>query len=110
MRAAKLTVSNAQGEYEQLEKDREAEEMKALGGKRNLEDGDQADGEPAAKRAKGDEADDEEMEIEMDMDDDDAEGEYCFGSDVGEWYGADRSRIRREGWQICCLHKFTARM
>ncbi|KAI9638557.1 RNA-binding domain-containing protein [Dioszegia hungarica] len=74
VRAAKLTVSNAQGEYEQLEKDREAEELKALGGKRNLEDGDQGDGEPAAKRAKGDEADDEEMEIEMDMDDEDAEG------------------------------------
>lgn len=60
-------MSNAQGEYEQLEKEREAAEEAKLG-KRVLEDGEE---EPAAKRAKGDQGDDEEMEIEMDMDDED---------------------------------------
>lgn len=61
--AAKLVVSHAQSEYEQLEKERDAA---ASGGKRELDAG--AD-EPAAKRARRDE-DEDEMEIEMEDDDD----------------------------------------
>jgi hypothetical protein len=68
-------VSNAQGEYEQLERERDAAEEAKLG-KRALEDG---EADPAAKRAKGDaDGDDEEMEIEMDMDDEDGEGESAL--------------------------------
>ncbi|WOO81051.1 U2 small nuclear ribonucleoprotein B'' [Vanrija pseudolonga] len=65
--AAKLVVSHAQSEYEQLEKERDAA---ASGGKRELEAGDD---QPAAKRARHDE-DEDEMEIEMEDDDDVAGG------------------------------------
>lgn len=67
IKAAKLVVSNAQGEYEQLEKERE--EQEAGLGKRQLDD---AEAGPNAKRAKQDEGDDEEMEIEMEDDEDGA--------------------------------------
>lgn len=61
IQAAKLTVSRAQDEYEQLEKERHDEEAGFLGEKRGLEDeGD----ERGAKRVK--QEDDEAMEIEMD--------------------------------------------
>ncbi|KAL1411220.1 hypothetical protein Q8F55_002171 [Vanrija albida] len=60
--AAKLVVSHAQSEYEQLEKERDAANA---GGKRELEGGD----EPAAKRRRADE-DEDEMEIEMEDDED----------------------------------------
>ncbi|TXT13751.1 hypothetical protein VHUM_01118 [Vanrija humicola] len=59
--AAKLVVSHAQSEYEQLEKDRDA----AAAGKRELDAGE----EPAAKRARHAE-DEDEMEIEMEDDED----------------------------------------
>lgn len=61
IQAAKLTVSRAQDEYEQLEKERHDEEAGLLGEKRGLED---ADEERGAKRVK--QEDDEAMEIEMD--------------------------------------------
>ncbi|CAD6566666.1 MAG: hypothetical protein TREMPRED_002889 [Tremellales sp. Tagirdzhanova-0007] len=62
--AAKLVVSRAQGEYEQLEKEREKE------GKRGLDD-DAGDIGRETKRPKGDvDGDDEEMEIEMEDDED----------------------------------------
>lgn len=61
IQAAKLTVSRAQDEYEQLEKERHDEEAGLLGEKRGLEDGDE---ERGAKRVK--QEDDEAMEIEMD--------------------------------------------
>jgi hypothetical protein len=75
IRAAKTVISNAQGEYEQMEKEREREEAMVTGGaageKRELDD-EQA-GDRAAKRVKsdanGDAEDEEEMEIEMDEDD-----------------------------------------
>ena len=77
-----MTVSNAQGEYEQLERERVEEDMRLAGqamGKRELEDG--AEEGPAGKKAKiggsGAEEDDEDMEMEMD-DEDDADGEYCY--------------------------------
>lgn len=74
VRAAKLTVSNAQGEYEQLEKDREAEEAKL--GKRELDGGEE---ERPGKRQKEDNGgEEEEMEIEMDMDDDDDDEGECL--------------------------------
>lgn len=60
--AARLVVSRAQGEYEQLEKERDA-----AGGKRELDDGEEAG--PATKRVKQ-EDDEDEMEIEMEDDDD----------------------------------------
>ncbi|KGB80260.1 hypothetical protein I307_05747 [Cryptococcus deuterogattii 99/473] len=65
IQAAKLTVSRAQDEYEQLEKERHDEEAGLLGEKRGLEDGDE---ERGAKRVK--QEDDEAMEIEMDEDED----------------------------------------
>lgn len=64
MAAAKLVVSRAQGEYEQLEKEREDQEAGL--GKRGLEDG---QGGPTSKRARRDE-DEDEMEIEMEDDED----------------------------------------
>ncbi len=61
--AAKLVVSRAQGEYEQLEKEREKD------GKREADDGGEAGRE--SKRLKGEDGgDDEEMEIEMEDDED----------------------------------------
>jgi hypothetical protein len=74
LRAAKLVVSRAQGEYEALEKEREDQEAGL--GKRALEDGESgADGGPASKKVKresGAEDDEEEMEIEMEDDEDGA--------------------------------------
>lgn len=61
IQAAKLTVSRAQDEYEQLEKERHDEEAGLLGEKRGLEDEQE---ERGAKRVK--QEDDEAMEIEMD--------------------------------------------
>ncbi|ODN89199.1 hypothetical protein L198_06522 [Cryptococcus wingfieldii CBS 7118] len=68
VQAAKLTVSRAQDEYEQLEKERHDEEAGVSGGgeKRGLEDGEEGRG---AKRVKGEKEDDEEMDIEEDSDD-----------------------------------------
>ncbi|WRT66956.1 uncharacterized protein IL334_003921 [Kwoniella shivajii] len=71
MEAAKLVVSRAQGEYEQLEKERENEEAALRGEKRDLDQDEstaQEDGRES-KRQKGDEdavpdEDEEEMEIE----------------------------------------------
>ena len=71
-------VSRAQGEYEQLEKEREDEEA---GRKRGAEDGDAVNGDDtrSAKRVKTD-VDDDEMEIEMDEEEDDeAEGSGAGG-------------------------------
>jgi len=65
-------VSRAQGEYEQLEKEKEKD------GKRELDDGGLEDGGRESKRAKGmtdGDGDDEEMEIEME---DDEDGESTF--------------------------------
>ncbi|WVO17013.1 hypothetical protein L204_104700 [Cryptococcus depauperatus] len=59
IKAAKLTVSRAQDEYEQLEKERHDEEAGLAGEKRPLEDG--ADEEGRGKRIKND----EEMDIEI---------------------------------------------
>lgn len=64
MAAAKLVVSRAQGEYEQLEKEREDQEAGL--GKRTLDD---AEGGRDSKRARREE-DDDEMEIEMEDDED----------------------------------------
>lgn len=66
MRAAKLVVSRAQGEYEALEKERENI------GKRGA-DGEGEEREGGSKRQKVEEGDDDEMEIEMDEEDDDGE-------------------------------------
>jgi hypothetical protein len=62
--AAKTIISRAQGEYEQLEKEREAEEAGRAGDKRAAEDGVGGGG----KRQKVEE--EEEMEIEMEDDED----------------------------------------
>jgi len=84
--AAKLVVSRAQGEYEQLEKEREKD------GKREADDGGEAGRE--SKRLKGEDGgDDEEMEIEMEDDEDgtflpyDGEGEGAESGSAaeGEW-------------------------
>ncbi|WVW83312.1 hypothetical protein I302_105331 [Kwoniella bestiolae CBS 10118] len=70
MEAAKLVVSNAQGEYEQLEKEREADEAALRGEKRDLaEDGDEGGRE--SKRLRGDTLPEEEDEEEMELDDED---------------------------------------
>lgn len=75
--AARLVVSHAQGEYEQLEKERELDGA----GKRELDDGEEgASGGPTAKRAKQEVDDEDEMEIEMEDDDD---GEWR----LEEWMG-----------------------
>ncbi|WWC61308.1 uncharacterized protein I303_103889 [Kwoniella dejecticola CBS 10117] len=77
--AAKLVVSNAQGEYEQLEKEREADEAALRGEKREASDVDGAadgDDQRDTKRLKGDsnavaqEEEEEEMELDDDEDDD----------------------------------------
>ena len=82
MRAAKMTVSNAQGEYEQLERERVEEDMRLAGqasGKRDLDTDADADAHegaegPAGKKAKTEHVEeDEDMEMEMDEDD---EGAY----------------------------------
>ncbi|WVF72460.1 hypothetical protein IAT40_007275 [Kwoniella sp. CBS 6097] len=74
MEAAKMVVSRAQGEYEQLEKERENEDAALRGEKRDLAEGDGEDGEREKKRLKADavadDEDEEEMEIEEDEDDD----------------------------------------
>ena len=57
-----MVVSRAQGEYEQLEREREKE------GKRELDDG--AEDGREAKRVRGNEEDEMEMEMEMEMEDD----------------------------------------
>ncbi|KAK4689964.1 hypothetical protein P7C73_g142, partial [Tremellales sp. Uapishka_1] len=71
VKAAKLVVSNAQGEYEQMEKEREMEEG---GLKRGLEeaDGGGGSGERDAKRQKAG-ADDDDMEMEIEVEDEDEE-------------------------------------
>jgi hypothetical protein len=73
VQAAKLVVSRAQDEFEQLEKEREEEEaIKANGGKRPAEL-DEEGREAKRQKADGEGAgaeDDDEMEIEMDMEDD----------------------------------------
>nr|ODN83803.1 hypothetical protein L203_05201 [Cryptococcus depauperatus CBS 7841] len=77
IKAAKLTVSRAQDEYEQLEKERHNEEAGLAGEKRPLEDG--ADEEGRGKRIKND----EEMDIEIE------EGEY---------------RIQKKGELVVCVY------
>jgi RNA recognition motif-containing protein len=64
IQAAKLVVSRAQGEYEQLEKEREDQENGL--GKRTLDEGEQG---RESKRPRQD-ADEDEMEIEMEDDED----------------------------------------
>ncbi|GFZ46295.1 hypothetical protein JCM24511_04542 [Saitozyma sp. JCM 24511] len=69
--AAKTVLSRAQGEYEQLEREREADEAGAAGGVKRA--GEEAEG-PAGKRVKREgEEEEEEMEIEMDEEDEDEE-------------------------------------
>ncbi|WVR05032.1 hypothetical protein IAU60_002044 [Kwoniella sp. DSM 27419] len=70
MEAARLVVSRAQGEYEQLEKEREAEDAALRGEKRDAEEeGEVGDDARQSKRQKNDvEEDEEEMEIEEDDD------------------------------------------
>ncbi|OCF35254.1 hypothetical protein I317_01379 [Kwoniella heveanensis CBS 569] len=84
--AAKMVVSRAQGEYEQLEKERENEDAALRGEKRDLPeaadgDGGAGEGERQSKRMKGAEAeedeDEEEMEIEEDDEDDDKPKLIC---------------------------------
>ena len=70
IKAAKLTVSRAQGEYEQLEKEREEAENGPANGKRELEDGDGQSGPAAKKQRPSGEDEEEEMEIEMEDDED----------------------------------------
>ena len=65
MKAAKLVVSRAQGEYEALEKEREAQEAGL--GKRGLEEGDAG---PEPKKVKTDEDEEDDMEMEMEDDED----------------------------------------
>ena len=81
VRAAKMTVSNAQGEYEQLERERVEEDMRLAGqasGKRDLDTDADADAHegaegPAGKKAKTEHVEeDEDMEMEMDEDDEGA--------------------------------------
>ncbi|WWC69627.1 uncharacterized protein I206_103570 [Kwoniella pini CBS 10737] len=69
--AAKLVVSNAQGEYEQLEKEREADEAVLRGEKREAIDEDGESTGRDAKRLKGNEQENEEDEEEMELDDED---------------------------------------
>ncbi|WWC85314.1 uncharacterized protein L201_000176 [Kwoniella dendrophila CBS 6074] len=75
MEAAKLVVSNAQGEYEQLEKEREADEAALRGEKRELDGTEEVEGhdgdERSAKRLKQEEEDEEEMELDEDDEEDD---------------------------------------
>nr|ODN96858.1 hypothetical protein L204_03569 [Cryptococcus depauperatus CBS 7855] len=83
IKAAKLTVSRAQDEYEQLEKERHDEEAGLAGEKRPLEDG--ADEEGRGKRIKND----EEMDIEIE------EGEYRIQK-KGELVEADAPYLEEE--------------
>nr|XP_019002417.1 uncharacterized protein I203_04898 [Kwoniella mangroviensis CBS 8507]OCF65878.1 hypothetical protein I203_04898 [Kwoniella mangroviensis CBS 8507] len=71
MEAAKLVVSNAQGEYEQLEKEREADEAALRGEKRDLETEENDGGEgrdPKRQKGNGEEEEEEEMELDEDED------------------------------------------
>ncbi|OCF55228.1 hypothetical protein L486_07341 [Kwoniella mangroviensis CBS 10435] len=71
MEAAKLVVSNAQGEYEQLEKEREADEAALRGEKRDLDTEENEGGEGRdPKRQKGNGEEEEEEEMELDEEDD----------------------------------------
>lgn len=99
IRAAKMTVSNAQGEYEQLEREKIEEDLRLAGnamGKREL---DEPEDGPAGKRVKqegqgaGAGGDDEEMEIEMEMDDD--EGESIVAMMLELWSAVCFRRLRR---------------
>lgn len=83
-----MTVSNAQGEYEQLERERVEEDMRLAGqamGKRDLEDRGEGEEGPAGKKAKvghaangnGNGGEEEEDDMEMEMDEDDDEGMFC---------------------------------
>ena len=72
-----MTVSNAQGEYEQLERERVEEDMRLAGqamGKRDLDQEGGEDG-PAGKKAKTEHVEEDE-DMEMDMEEDDDDGMY----------------------------------
>lgn len=82
-----MTVSNAQGEYEQLEKERVEDDLRlanGASGKRDLEGGEEEEQEdgPVGKKVKLDNGNngqtEEDVEMEMDMEDEDDEDGECF--------------------------------